>query len=150
MNNEREKKFDALRPRSLQELLRAVAASLGALAIVLGLGCLAWLFVLLASVLRHPEIFRSLLDKWSAAVGAEQLDVVLSETTYHPAGIVAMLILGGGCLVLAWISMGMLRAGVKTVSWILSDREAVKRLLVHAFGSAKGPNASRSTERTEK
>jgi hypothetical protein len=47
------------------------------------------------------------------------------------------MVLGGGAFILALISMGIILAGAKTVSWTLGDREAVKRVLAHALGSAR-------------
>jgi hypothetical protein len=32
--------------------------------------------------------------------------------------------------------MGLVLVGAKTISWTLSDREAIKRILVHTFGPA--------------
>jgi len=39
--------------------------------------------------------------------------------------------------------MGIMLAGAKIVSWTLSDREAVKKVLVHAFGPARKPETSK-------
>ena len=78
-----------------------------------------------------------LLDKWVTAVGDGELDIAIGGTTYHGARMIAIMLLGGGTFILAWLSMGIILAGAKTVSWTLSDREAVKKVLVHAFGPAR-------------
>jgi uncharacterized membrane protein len=128
--------------QSLLQIIRAVGASLGVIVIIIGLVYATRMFALVFTTLHNPEAFQAHLDKWVTAVGQEELDVVIAGTTYHCARVVAIMVLGGGAIILAWISMGVILAGAKTVSWTLSDREAVKRMLVHAFGSARrpGPN----------
>ena len=50
--------------------------------------------------------------------------------------------LGRGFM-LTWIALGFIIAGAKVISWTLSDREAVKKLLVHAFGSTRKPQVGK-------
>ena len=95
-------------------------------------------------MLRAPEVFQAHMGKWVAAVGGAQLDVVVGGIVVHGAAIFAIFILGGGAAILAWISMGLILAGAKTMSWILGDREAVKKLLVHAFGPARKPEVEKA------
>jgi hypothetical protein len=88
-------------------------------------------------VLHAPQSFSAHLDQWIAAVGGAQLDFVIAGTTYHSANIVAIMVLGGGVTILAWISIGLVLAGAKMVSWTLGDREAIKKILAYAFGPDK-------------
>ena len=123
--------------QSFLQLIRAVGAIFGIIVIIIGLVYATRMFGLVFSVLNSPAIFQAHLDKWVEAVGGGELDVIVAGTTYHGARMVAIMILGGGTFILAWISIGLITVGAKTVSWTLSDREAVKKLLVHAFGPAK-------------
>ena len=123
---------------SLLQIIRAIAAILGVIAIGIGLVYTTRVFDAVFTALHAPGAFQAHLDKWMLAVGGEQLDIVIAGTTYHGARSIAIMVLGSGATILAWISMGLVLAGAKTVSWTLSDREAVKKLLVHAFGPARG------------
>ena len=129
--------------QSLLQVIRAAGAVLGVAVIAIGLMYAARVFTAIFTVLQAPEKFQVHLDKWAMAVGGEGLDLVIAGTTYPCASIIAIAVLGGGAIVLAWISMGLVLAGAKTVSWTLSDREAVKKLLIHAFGPAKRPEKNK-------
>ena len=123
--------------QSLLQIIRAVGAILGVIAIVIGLVYATRMFGLVFAALHAPEAFQTHLDKWVTAVGDGELDIAIGGTTYHGARMIAIMLLGGGTFILAWLSMGIILAGAKTVSWTLSDREAVKKVLVHAFGPAR-------------
>ena len=123
----------------LLQVLRAVGAGLGVVAIITGLMYATRMFAVIFNALHAPEVFQAHMEKWVAAVGGAQLDVVIGGIVIHGASIFAILVLGGGAVLLAWIAMGLILAGARTMAWILGDREAVKRLLVHAFGSARKP-----------
>lgn len=130
--------------QSVLQILRAVCAGLGMVAIILGLVYASRMFTVIFTALRSPEAVQAHLDKWAVALGEEQLDLLIGGTLYHGARMAAIVILGGGMVLLAWISMGLILVGAKTASWILSDREAVKRLLVHVFGSARKPEVEKA------
>jgi hypothetical protein len=123
--------------QSLLQIIRAVGAILGVIAIVIGLVYATRIFAVVFSALHSPEAFQVHFDKWVTAVGGEELDIAIGGTTYHGSRIIALMVLGSGAFILAWISMGIIMAGAKTVSWTLGDREAVKRVLVHAFGQSR-------------
>jgi len=133
-----EETIPSFNPRHLLQIIRAVSAGLGVIAITIGLIYVTRIFSAVFSALQGPETFQGLLDKWIPAVGGDELDIVTSGgATYHTARLVAIIVLGGGSVVLAWISMGLILTGAKIVSWTLSDREAIKRMLVYAFGPTR-------------
>jgi hypothetical protein len=123
--------------QSLLQIIRAGAAILGVIAIVIGLVYAARIFAVVFAALHSPEAFQLHFDKWVTAVGGGELDITIAGTTYHGSRILALMVLGVGTFILAWISMGIMMVGAKTVSWTLSDREAIKRVLVHALGPAR-------------
>jgi len=123
--------------QSLLQLIRAAGAILGVIAIVIGLMYVTRIFALIYGALHAPANFDAHLEQWITAVGGEQLDIVVAGTTLHCANIVAIMVLGGGVCILAWISIGLVLAGAKIVSWTLGDREAIKKILASAFGSEK-------------
>ncbi len=118
--------------QSFPQIIRAVGAILGIIAITIGVVYATRMFGLVFAVLKNPDGFQAHLDKWVETVGGQQLDVVIDGTAYHGARILAIMVLGGGATILTWISMGLIRAGAQTVSWTLSDHDAVKRMPVHA------------------
>ena len=129
--------------QSLLQVIRAVGGGLGVIAIITGLVYATRMFTVIFTALHSPEVFQAHMGKWVAAVGGEQLDLVIGGIVIHGASIFAIFVLGGGATILAWISMGLILAGAKTLSWILGDREAVKKLLVHAFGPEGKPEPSK-------
>ena len=140
----RENEGSSFNGQSLLQVLRAIGAGLGVIAIVTGLVYATRMFAVIFTALHSPEVFQAHMEKWVAAVGGAQLDVVVGGIVIHGASIFAILILGGGAAILAWISMGLILAGAKTMSWIPGDREAVKKLLVHAFGPARKPEVEKA------
>lgn len=126
-----------MNPQPLLQFIRALAAILGLISIIIGLTYATRMFSLGLETLRSPEIFQVHLDKWAEAVGGEDLNVMIEGTTLDVARGVALLILGGGATILAWISLAFISIGAKTVSWTLSDHEAIKKMLIHAFGVAR-------------
>jgi len=127
----------------LLQLIRSAAAILGVIAIAVGLFYATRVFGLVFDALNNPEVFQATLDKWVTAVGAKELDIAIegTSTVIHGARPLALATLGGGCFILAWISIGITLAGAKIVAWTLSDREAVRQLLTAAFGPSRRPEA---------
>ena len=127
---------------SLLRLVRAGAAFLGVAAIAIGIVYAMRIFNLIYTTLSGPETFQTHIEKWAPAVGGKELDFIISGNTYHGANIVALVAIGGATAILAWISMGLMVTGAKVVSWTLGDREAIKKMLVHAFGPGGRPGES--------
>ena len=120
-------------------LLRVFATLLGIVAIVVGLVYAVKIFDLVYSNLSAPADFQGVLTQWASAVGGEELDFVHEGGRVPLANIVAILVVGGGTLVLAWVAMGIMLTGAKIVSWTAGDRDAVKKILTHAFGPGRKP-----------
>lgn len=127
---------------SLHQLIRAAGGVLGIITIIIGLVYASRMFALILGGLGDPEGFQINLEKWNTAVGGDELSVMIAGEVYHCAQPVAILILGLGAIALAWIAIGFIRTGAKIISLtvpVLGDREAVKKILIHAFGPAKKP-----------
>jgi hypothetical protein len=127
----------------MAQALRVAAAALGVVAIIIGLVYATRVFGMAFTALRDPVGFGEHVEQWVAAVGGDQLDIVVENVTLRPARPVALMVLGGGTAILAWIAIGITLAGAKTLSWTLGDGEAVRKLLVHAFGATAAPESSR-------
>ena len=130
---------DIFTMKHVMGVMRALGALLGVIAIIMGLVYASRMFALIFDALHEPELFRSQLATWAAAIGGDELDLVIAGASYPVANVLALLVLGVGALVLTWLALGLVLAGAKTVSWCLGDREAVKRILVHAFGRKGQP-----------
>jgi hypothetical protein len=120
-------------------LIRAFVAVLGVIAVVIGILYAARTLHLIYSALSNPESLRSILDRWASAVGGKELDVVIAGDTYRAAGVVAIVVLGAGAVVLAWMSMGLIMTGTKVVFWALGNRRAIKEAPGQPFGPG-GPS----------
>ena len=125
--------------RALLNKLRLIAAVLGIVLIIIGLIYAVKMFSAIYTALQNPEDVQPLIDRWTAAIGASGLSFTIGENTYNIAKPFVVIILGIGSVVLAHIAIGLVIAGAKVISWTTSDREAVKRILTHAFGSQKPP-----------
>jgi hypothetical protein len=123
-------------------LIRAFVAVLGVTAILIGMLYAARTLHLVYSALSSPETLRSVLDRWASAVGGKELDFVIAGTTYHAADVVAIVVLGAGAVVLAWISMGLILTGTKVVFWALGNRQGIKKVPTRPFGRGSGPGGS--------
>lgn len=133
-------------PQSSAQWIRVVASTVGMVVMVIGVVFAVRLFGLIVQVLRHPAGFQARLEEWVAVVGGEQLDVLVGGGSFPAARMVALSVLGGGAVVLAQMAMGLISVGGKTVSSTLSERDAIKRILVDAFGPS-GKLASHQTKR---
>ena len=123
---------------SALQALRVVSVMLGIVLMAVGLTYAVRLFHTIHTVLQDPQSVETLLSKWSAAVGGSTLDVAIAGNSLHLAPTLAVFILGGGCFLLSWLSLGLVMAGARTLSWLLGDEEAVRRILLRAFGPARG------------
>lgn len=128
---------------SLHQVIRAAAGVLGVVIIVIGLVFAMRLFAALLGTLRNPEGIQPQVAQWATVLGGDELTVVIAGNKYPCGRIVAVIVLGGGSVVLAWIAMGLTLTGAKLVSWTLGEREAIKRILNHAFGTGGVAGARR-------
>jgi len=119
----------------LRDALRVIATLIGVIAVVVGFFFAMRLCAALYSGLAKPEKFNSAIDKWERTLGGEELDLVVEGKHYPLARPLAIALLGGGTFVLVWIVMGIMITGAKIVSVTASDKEAVKKILRHAFGA---------------
>lgn len=127
--------------QSFLNFLRAAGALVGLVAMIIGLGYAVRIFTLISDTLTSPDGFSLYLDQWIAAAGGDELNIVVNGIQYNVAVIVTVLIVGGGTALLAWMSLAFIVTGAKAISWTLGDRAAVKKLLTHAFGPARKPDA---------
>ena len=122
--------------QSLFDFLKAVSALLGIVAIIVGLIFAMRLFFLVFGALESPEGMAPYFEKWVEALGGEKLNFTLNGDAIPLANILAVMVLGGGAIILMWISMGLITTGAKILSWILCDRETVKRILAQALSKS--------------
>lgn len=135
-------------PEALSSVARLMAMGLGIIAIVIGLYCSAKVFFGIHDVLTNPEGFQAIYQQWVEAVGGEELSVQIDDDQFPVANLVAILVLGLGSLALAWIAIGIMITGARIVSWTSSDREAIKKILRHTFGSGGAPKRGASASGT--
>ena len=119
---------------SLELLPRLCANVVGVVAIVAGLWLAIDLFNAIYHGLNAPENVRPLLVQWAETLGGDKLTIKVGEQRYPLASLAATIIVGAGCCVLTWLAIGVMLPGAKIISWTSSDREAIRRILQHAFG----------------
>jgi hypothetical protein len=119
--------------------LRVAGTVLGIIIIIVGLVFAIMLFEQIYSTLKSPEGFDGAVRQWIPVVGGEDVEVEVEGRPVPVARLMAIVILGGGTVLLVWIAMGFMLTGARIVSWTTSDREAIKKILKYAFGSARRP-----------
>jgi len=120
-------------------LMRVLATVLGIVAIIVGLVYAMKIFDVVYRNVREPEGMRASIDKWQEALGADDIVVPVEGAAVHCGKIVTIAVIGCAVLILVRIAMGIMAVGGKIISWTAGDREAVKRILTHAFGPGQKP-----------
>ncbi|MFH1022720.1 MAG: hypothetical protein V1809_04975 [Planctomycetota bacterium] len=122
-----------------QERLRLAGTALGLVLMAIGLYFVIRLFGSVYSGLKNPEPFLPIIQSWERVVGKD-LDVVVGGQKLALARFFAIFILGAGCWVLLRVSISLMWAGARIISWTASDRQAVKRILRQALGKPEKAN----------
>ena len=122
-------------------VLRVLAVVIGIVAIVIGLVFAVKIFTLVHGGLQNPQKFQGVLQRWAPAVGGDELTIETETARVPLANVVAVVVLGGGTLLLGYLALGIMRTGAKIVAWTATDREAVKKLLTYAFGPRGKPHS---------
>lgn len=118
----------------LTTLGRTAAMIFGLVVIGIGLFYAVKVFDLVYSALNEPQGFEKTFQDWQKTIGGEELEIEINKKTFSVAPILATVVIGGGSLILVWISMGIMLTGAKIVSWTAGDHAAVKRILQHTLG----------------
>jgi hypothetical protein len=119
---------------AMEALPRLCANVVGMAAILAGLWLALDLFNAIYHGLNTPENVRPLLQQWAETLGGDKLTIKVADSSYPLASLVATIVVGAGCCLLTWLALGMMLAGAKIISFTSSDREAIRRILQHAFG----------------
>jgi hypothetical protein len=131
--------WGAFSPEAFASAARLITTGLGIVVVVIGLFCAMKVFFGIYAVLNSPQQFQPVYQQWVELIGGEALSVPIDGKPFPLANLAAVLVLGLGALVLAWIALAIMLTGAKIVSWTTSDREAIKKILKHAFGSSGKP-----------
>jgi len=123
--------------QSVLGAIRALTAVLGIVLILVGIVFVMRMFSVIFNNVQNPEAGGALIADWAEVLGGERLNVPLPEGVFEVAPLAAALVVGMGGLVLAWISIGIVIAGAKLVSWRVTDREAMKRMLRTVMGKKR-------------
>jgi len=121
----------------LLRLLRMIAAVAGVIAIVLGIYYVVRLLGIVQSALISPAATSPLIAQWAEQLGGRELDLVVDTAVFPLALVLAFVLVGGGTALLAWLSIGLAVAGARILSWTVTDRAAMQRILSHSFGAGR-------------
>lgn len=133
---------------TLARFLRIAATVLGIVAIVIGLVYATRIFEAVYSNLRAPEGIEGLLDRWERVLGEEDLTFAIGGEEHSFARSAGIVVVGVGAMLLARVAMGIMVAGAKIISLTAGDREAVRKILTHAFGAAGKPPGQPTSSQT--
>jgi hypothetical protein len=115
--------------RPMLEFVGILAAVLGLVAIVIGLVYGVKMFEAIFNALDSPAQLSGRIDALAQALGGDSLSISIDGQKTAVAKPLAAILLGCGATLLVWMSLGFIAVGVRSVTWLLTDREAVKRVL---------------------
>ena len=124
---------------TLGNLVRVAATVLGLVAIIVGLVYAVKIFDVVYHNVRQPEGVSATIDKWEDVLGADEFVVNIQNDEIRYGRVVTIAVIGVAALALVHIAMGIMAVGAKIVSITAGDREAVKKILTHAFGPTQRP-----------
>ncbi|MCH8513789.1 MAG: hypothetical protein LAT83_19340 [Kiritimatiellae bacterium] len=132
------------------KFLRSVASVAGVIAIILGISYAFSLLGLIRSNITSPDTAGPLIQEWAEQFGGSDLQVMIGEQNVPLALIFAIVFVGGGAFVLAWLSLALVVVGSRVLSWTLTDRAAIQKILTHTFGPAPQTPQIQQNTRAEK
>lgn len=136
--------LDSLRPTSpdiepaapgLMSLARICGTGLGLIILLVGLWAVLRVFLTLLGHFTAPEKMSAGLAAWSQALAGIDAGAEINGQKVDLKGIVVVGSYWLGWIVLSWLSVSLLYAGARIISWTTGDQEAVKRILNEAFGN---------------
>lgn len=93
-------------------LLRLVAAAIGVALVVVGLIFIIRVLTGIPAALKDPQSNESLVSQWSDTLGFEEGGLVQYEGEKYPIGrVVAVIVLGGGAMVIGSVALKCITAG---------------------------------------
>jgi hypothetical protein len=115
--------------------LRGMASLLGLVVIVIGLYFSVRTFLIIRDTVRDPTGAQETFAQWNEALGGDKLEIRFEGDLVPLAPILGLVAVGGGCVLMCWLSLGIMVAGAKIISWSTGDREAVRQILREVLGS---------------
>jgi len=116
-----------------------IVTCLGIVIIIIGLKYCIDIFGILFDILKDPARLNNILTTMIQALDWETFNLTSGTKVYPISSLFALIVYAGVIIILAVLSMGMMRTGSKIVSWTIGDREAVKEILQYAFGETLRP-----------
>jgi H+/Cl- antiporter ClcA len=126
-------------PRSIIEGMKSLA---GLLATLVGLGIMLVglkycvdILALIFGILKEPATMEAFVGRLAETIGGQNLDMTIDHKNIPVARIFALVFYCVGGLILAALSMALMRTGGAIVARTAGDREAIKQILQYAFGN---------------
>ncbi len=126
---------DSVKLPSFSQWVRGCGALLGLTMMILGVVYSIRIFGWIAEGLRNPEAMGGIISQWEQAItGGEPFALSLGGEELPLSKFCAVLVLAFGAWILVKIAFLFLKEGAKAISNTLGDKDAIKRILQHAFG----------------
>jgi len=119
------------------QFFRIASSAMGLIIIVYGFLWSKGLFELTYQAIKNPEFLQNHIIKWINLLSLESMNNLAQGGEITIAPLIAIILMGLGLIILVKIAMGIILIGAKIVLWTSSDREAVKQILIYAFGKGK-------------
>ena len=132
-----QKRDDSAGIQTSFEFLKMMGVLLGMICIVIGLVFSMKLFFMIYGALENPEGIAIYVQQWGEILGGKDLTLTLNGDEIPFAKVTAVSMMGSATMILVVIALGLISSGAKLVSWILFDRETVKRVLKQALRNSQ-------------
>ncbi len=133
--------------QSMSELVRIGGTFVGIVIVIAGLVCMVMVISGFRDAIANPQGLEGGVMQWFSLIDGENLAFDFGgENQTHPGRLLATLMMGICALVLARLCIALMTTGAKVIMITSGDKEAVKRVLKHAFGE-KIPVARKRTGR---
>ena len=121
-------------PLSAGSVMRAIASLIGLGIIILGLVFAVQTFLAIRDSVTKSAAFQETVKKWVEVLGGDEAGLKIKDEMVPVARVGAMAAVFGGYFVMAWLSIGIMVAGARIISWTTGDREAVRQIIREAMG----------------
>jgi hypothetical protein len=124
-------------------IFRGIASLLGLGIIILGLYLALKTYTTIQRGVTEPVTFQETVKKWTevmdvspkndpAAAAWDEKTRFEAEAVAQVMGVVAI---GGAYFILCWLTVAIMTAGARIISWTTGDREAVRKIIREALGT---------------
>jgi hypothetical protein len=136
-------------PEKIDATKRIILVLIGLAVFCIGLYLALKMFLFIHDAVMHPKTAKEQLIEWVDFIseGVSKEDI---EKMKVPPALIAMAGFGLFSLILTWISISIMMAGAKIISWTKDEKKEIKRMLREMFRKGRDYRALHKTVEEDK